>query len=324
MIVVTGATGHIGNVLVRKITQKGDKVRVIVPPNEDIKPIEDCKDNIEILRGDIRDKNFIVKALKNATVVFHLASAISIKPQKDKKIYDINVKGTENIIEGCIKNNVKRLVYTSSVHALREPPIGTPIDETCPFDPEAVKGFYAKTKAIATLKVIKAAKNGLNAVIGVPAGVIGPFDFRLSEMGKMIKDTIMGKLPIYIKGRYNFVDVRDVAYGLILLKDKGKAGESFIFAGDILHIEQLLKWIQEFAKAKIPKIYLPYKLSYSIGYILSYIQEKPIFTPYSVYVLKSNANILSTKAEKELTWHHRSLKESIKDTVVWLINNNIK
>ena len=97
------------------------------------------------------------------------------------------------MVDACLEAGVGRLVYTSSIHAIQEPPEGIVINETFPVDPDNVIGPYARSKAQATLEVRKGMERGLNAVIVHPTGVIGPFDFRISEMGQLVLDFIRGQ-----------------------------------------------------------------------------------------------------------------------------------
>ena len=122
MVVVTGATGHIGNVLVRELLSRGDNVRVVVPPLEDTASLDGLK--VEMVEGDVRKVDSLMQSFKGSDVVYHLAGIISILPRKNELLYQVNVEGTRNAVEACLKTGVRRLVYTSSIHALREPPHG--------------------------------------------------------------------------------------------------------------------------------------------------------------------------------------------------------
>lgn len=144
MIVITGATGHIGNILVEKLSKKEKRIRAFVLPGEDTQYIE--KFGIEIIREDIRSYSDVKKAFLGAEYIFHLAGIISIQSYDSKRLYEVNVNGTRNVIRACLELNVKRLVYTSSIHAFLEPKNGQPIT----FYPSHLKGNYAKAKAIAT------------------------------------------------------------------------------------------------------------------------------------------------------------------------------
>lgn len=322
-ILVTGATGHIGNVLVRELTQNDERVKVLMLPSEDDLPLRGL--NVEVIRGDICDLNSLVSAFKGVDTVYHLAGMISISSGHDDVLRRVNVIGTQNVIEACSANNVSRLVYTSSIHALNEPPHGTVIDESCPPDPLHVLGDYAKCKAQATVEVRKAAQQGLDAVIVCPTGVIGPYDFRVSEMGQLILDFMRKKLKAYMDGAYDFADVRDVAHGMHLAGKNGRSGETYILSGEQVSVGALMKMLQEITGVKAPSYKVPSWLARTAGAIapLYYklIRSKPLFTTYSVDVLASNSMVTSQKARTELGYCTRPARESIADAVHWFVNN---
>jgi dihydroflavonol-4-reductase len=319
MIIVTGATGHIGNVLVRKLISRGEDVRAITPVNEDISPLKGL--NIEIVQADIRDIDSLNRAFKGAALVYHLAGVISILPGKKDLLTQVNVKGTQNVVEACLQNNVRRLVYTSSIHAVKEPPHGTCIDESYPYDPTSVLGDYAKSKAQATLEVVKGMKKGLNAVIVCPTGVIGPGDYKISEMGQLILEFLKRKMKVCVNGAYDFVDVRDVAEGLILAGWKGRSGESYILSGERITIPNLFTLLEKISGVKAPHFKVPGWLARSAGIVSTpfylLFQRKPLFTAYSIDVLNSNSIVSSAKARRELGFSPRSIQESVSDAVTW-------
>ena len=323
MVVVTGATGHIGNVLVRKLVSRSERVRAVIPPFEDASCLDGLK--VEIVEGDIRQIDSLIQAFKGSDVVYHLAGIISILSGKSELLYQVNVEGTRNVVEACLKTKIRRLVYTSSIHAVKEPPHGTVIDETFPFDPDNVLGDYAKSKAQATLEVLNGVKQGLNVVIVCPTGVIGPYDYKISEMGQLITDFIQRKLKAYVDGAYDFADVRDVATGLILACEKGCSGESYILSGEQITVRDLLLMLQEITKVKAPSLKIPAWLARTVGKIAPLYHRltntKPLFTAYSIDVLASNSVINSEKARCKLGYSARSIRESIEDTVRWLREN---
>lgn len=319
MIVVTGATGHIGNVLVRELLARGEKIRTVIPPFEDITPLEGLE--IEKVEGDVRDVNSLIQAFRGADVVYHLAGIISILPGKTELLYQVNVMGTRNVVEACLKSHVRRLIYTSSIHAVEEPPHGIVIDETLPYNPDKVLGDYAKSKAQATLEALEGVKKGLDTVVVCPTGVIGPYDFKPSEMGQLFVDFAKGKLNTYIDGAYDFVDVRDVVIGHILAFEKGRTGESYILSGEQITVRDLLLMLEDITGVKAPSFKIPAWLARTVGKVASLYyrltKTKPLFTAYSVDVLDSNSLISSEKAHLELGYSTRSIRESIIDAVQW-------
>ena len=322
--VVIGATGHLGNVLVRSLMQKGEKVRVIVLPNDDLTPIKGL--DVEVVRGDITDLPSLEEGASGASVVYHLASAVNISSGNRALLERINVEGTKNVILAALKNHIDRLIYTSSVHAILEPPHGTTMDETQSFAPAKVLGDYAKTKAKASLEVLNAIKEyGLDAVILCPSGIIGPYDFRISEMGQLMLDFVEGRLKAYIDGAYDFADVRDVANGHILAAEKGKKGEYYILSGHRITIEKLLILFEEITSIKKPVHKMPYGLALFTAPLTPlyyyFTKTKPLFTTYSIRVLASNSFISHEKASKELGYAVRPIKESLIDAYNWFVQN---
>ena len=325
MIVITGATGHLGNVLVRKLVSMNKKVRVLILPGEDIASLEGLE--VEKVDGDVCVPDSLRKAFEGADIVYHCAGIISILPGQQKQLYQVNVLGTRNVVNMCLETKVKRLVYTSSIHALSEPAPGIVIDESREFNPENVLGEYSKSKALGTLEVLKGIEKGLDAVILCPSGIIGPHDYRVSEMGKLIVDFIKGKVKAYVDGAYDFVDVRDVAEGLILACEKGKKGECYILSGQQISVWQLLKFLEEISGIKAPSFKIPQPLARAAGFFnvlyCNLMKIKPLFTPFSIDVLSSNSLVSCQKAKDELGYSSRSIYKSIKDTVQWFKQKGI-
>lgn len=319
MNLVTGATGHIGNVLVRQLTAMGERVRVLVLPGEDRTPLNDL--DVETVEGDVLDYPSLISAFRGVDTIFHLAGLISIMPDKDPLVHSVNVAGTRNVLQAARQAGARRLVYTSSIHALRRIPHGTTIDESVPFDPHDAISTYDRSKAEASLEVIRAIHEGMDAVICCPTGVIGPYDFRGSEMGALIHDLALGKLMLYVDGAYDFVDVRDVANGLILAREKGVTGESYILSGERISVIEVVKTVQEIIGKHIPRLKIPINLARftarftPLYYRLSRV--KPRFTPYSLETIRSNSVISNKKAKLALGYNPRSLRESLTDTVRW-------
>jgi len=319
MVVVTGARGHIGNVLVRELLSRGEKVRVVIPPSKGAASLDGLK--IEMFEGDVCKIESLIPAFKGSDVVYHLAGVISILPGMTELLHQVNVMGTRNVVEACLKSGVRRLVYTSSIEAIAEPPHGTVIDETIPFAPDRAIAEYGKSKAQATLAVLEGVKKGLDAVIVCPTGVIGPYDFKPSEMGQLFIDFTRGKSRIYVGGAYNFVDVRDAAIGHILAFEKGRARESYILSGERITTNELMSVLEEVTGVKTAHFKLPAWLAGAIAiFTPAYYRlanKKPRFTKHSLRVLRSNSIISSQKARQQLGYSPRPIKESIADTVQW-------
>ena len=323
--IVTGATGHIGCALIRELCRKGYDVTAFILPGDRADAIRE--EPVKIITGDVCNPYDTVRAFSGFDVVFHLAGMIAIDSSKRKRMRKINVDGTRNVIRACKIAKVKRLVYVSSVHAIREPAKGSCVFETDRFDPKNVKGDYAKTKAEATRLVLEAAKEGLDAVVVHPSGVIGPYEYSLSNIGQLMVDTINGGLKAYIDGAYNFVDVRDVARGIRLAAEKGGRGECYILSGEVVTVKKMLDIITKAAGKKPVRTKLPYWLAMATAPLseLYYkaVKRKPLYTAYSIYTLRTNCHFNCSKAMKELGYRFRPAAESLADAVEWLFTNGV-
>jgi len=323
MDLVTGATGHIGNVLVRELVTRGQKVRALTMPAEDLTPLKDLE--VECIEGDVLDAQTLATAFQGVENVYHLAGIISIMPGKNDLLKLVNILGTRNIIHAARTAGVRRLTYTSSIHAIRRMPHGITIDENIPFDPQHAISSYDLSKAQASLDVLQAAQAGLDAVIVCPTGVIGPYDYRRSEIGQIILGCVQKMPQVYIDGAYDFVDVRDVAQGLIAANEKGKKGETYILSGEQVTVRRLLETVWKFTGKRFPPLRIPLNMArfFTIFTPFYYrlLQLKPRLTPYSLETLLSNSKISHTKAQRELGYKPRPFTESVADTVKWFIEN---
>jgi dihydroflavonol-4-reductase len=323
MNLVTGGAGHLGNVLVRELLARGERVRVLILSGEDTTSLEGL--DIERIEGNVLDIDSLARAMQDINVVFHLASLVSITEDKTGMLEAVNVGGTQNVIDAAKQMHIKKLIYTSSIHALERPPQGVMISELCAFDADNPAGAYDRSKAQASLLVERAAEEGLDCRIVCPTGVVGPFDYRHSEMGELILSWMQKRINLLVKGSFDFVDVRDVAKGHILACDKGERGETYILGGEKIELTLLHKLVQKVIGKEIPPITFPLPIAKIIAPIaeLYYKITKtpPRFTKYSIETVFSNSDISSEKAKVELGYRPRTLAQSVADTVAWWIEN---
>ena len=323
MWLVTGATGHIGNVLVRQLLERGERVRALILPNKTREPLKGL--DVDTVEGNVLDLASLFESLRGVRGIFHLAGIISIMPGKNPNLHRINVEGTRNILRLAREAGVVKLVYASSIHAVQRVPEGV-IDETLPYDPGNSYGEYDRSKAVATCEVQEAAQSGQESVIVCPTGVIGPYDFLGSMTGEVIRTTAKQKPTLYVDGAYDFVDVRDVAKGMIAAAERGRRGESYILSGERITVPHLLETIREITGGHFFQMKIPFDLAQfaarftPLYYRLSH--ATPRFTPYSLEVLRSNSNISHAKATRELGYHPRPLYESIADAIHWFLESN--
>ena len=323
MNLITGGAGHLGNVLVRELLTRGEQVRVLILPGEDTQSLDGL--DVERIEGNVLDKASLIAAMSGVDVVFHLASLVSITEDNENMLYAVNVDGTQNVIDAARQTGVRKLIYTSSIHALERPPKGVVIDENLSFDPNNSAGVYDRTKAQASILIKKASQEGLDACIVCPTGVVGPYDYRRSEMGELILSWMEKPLNFMVEGAFDFVDVRDVANGQIMARDRGKRGETYILGGERIELKALHRLVQKVTGRKSKPITFPLPIALIVAPMAEFYYKitktKPRITRYALETVFSNSKISSEKAKNELGYRPRKLAKSITDTVSWWVKN---
>lgn len=320
---VTGASGFLGRAVLTELKKKDAEVRVLVLENDLL--AKDLPNWISVSYGDVCDNASLDRFFEgadNETCVIHCAGIVSVASHPGNRIYQVNAGGTKNIVRQCERSNVGKLVYVSSVHAIPVKPKGMEITEDAVFSPELVSGDYAKSKAIATSLVFDAAKRGLNASVVFPSGIIGPGDFGKGSISNMLLSFLDGKLHLAVKGGYDFVDVRDVASGIISCAEQGEPGHGYILSGHYATIRDILNAAKDTLRLKRDVSFLPV----SFAKLIAPIYERQslrknqalFFTPYAAAVLDSNSRFSRAAAGAAFGYTPRPLKNSIRDMVLWL------
>lgn len=320
---VTGASGFLGRAVLAELKKKGVPIRALVMENDSLAaglPVD-----VSVVYGDVCDDASLERFFSGAesgTCVIHCAGIVSVASHPGERIYRVNVGGTNNILRHCEKAGVGKLVYVSSVHAIPEKPKGTEITEDAAFSPELVRGDYAKSKAIATSLVFEASGRGLNASVVFPSGIIGPGDVGKGSITNMLLSFLAGKLPVAVKGGYDFVDVRDVAAGIVACAEQGQPGHGYILSGEYATIRDILSAAKETLGLRRAVSFLPICFAKMVApfYERKSLRKKQTlyFTPYAIAVLDSNGRFDRSAAAAALGYAPRSLQSSIRDTVIWL------
>ena len=322
---VTGATGFLGRVVAEELVRRKAQVHALVlhdDPYTDLLPKE-----VRTVIGDVCDKSSLSDFFADAdsrTCVIHCAGIVSVASRPGPRLYQVNVGGTWKVLRQCMEHDVGKMVYVSSVHAIPEKPKGCIISEDCEFSPGLVDGDYAKSKAAATELVFDAAERGLNASIVFPSGIIGPGDLQGGSFTSMAKSFLSGKLPFAVRGGYDFVDVRDVARGILACSESGEPGKGYILSGCYVTIRRMLQLVGKAAKLRYRSICLPLGLARLAAPYYerrSLRERKPLFfTPYSVSVLASNGQFSHAAASERFAYQPRPIEETLGDMTAWLLN----
>lgn len=322
---VTGATGHIGNVFVRCLLDEGFCVNALVLKGDSqISLLESM--GVNIIYGDICDIECLRKCIPENGIVFHLAGYIEIgSGLKDKKqLYKVNYEGTKNVADVCLEKHVEKLVYTSSVHII-ELVKNAVLVEPNVFNEKKIVGHYAKSKTMSAKYVMEKVKEGLNAVIVYPSGVIGPYDYKVSQLGQLLIQIANKTIKLLVRGKYNLVDVRDVCEGILAAYEKGRIGEGYILSGHEVSVIEIYKYVCDYlgrkANAKIVPMWIAKTFAYASELWDKMFKRRPLYTRYSLYTITSNCNFSNDKAKEELGVTFRPAKDSICDAVGWFMKN---
>lgn len=326
LYLVTGAAGFLGSHICRQLLDRGESVRAFVLKGDPA--VKYIPEKVGIVTGDLCDINSLENFFKvpddTQTIILHVASMVTVNPDYNQKLMDINVGGTKNIIEKCLEHpECKKMVYVSSSGAIPELPKGQKIREVKQFDSEKVVGWYSKTKAMATQAVLDAVKKeGLNACVVHPSGILGPQDYAIGETTGTIIKIINGEVPVGMRGSFNLCDVRDLAAGCIAAADKGRTGECYILGNEEVTLKEMCELLDKDLHCGTCKLYLPLGLAKLLAKQMEKKAEKTgkkaLMTTFSVYNLERNNTFDYSKAKKELGYHTRSYAETLHDEAVWL------
>ncbi len=315
-IAVTGANGHVGANLCRRLISEGHQVKALVHTrSEALKGLD-----VGLIQGSVSDLDSLRKLCKDTEIVFHLAALISIDGQKDK-LLKVNVEGTHNLVKVIKENGVKRLIHFSSIHSLDHRPFNEPMDETRPL----INGgpmWYEITKSRAEQFIIDESAKGLDAVIINPTAIVGPNDFKPSLVGTVLIRLYNNSLPALVPGGYNWVDVRDVVSGAVAAMAKGQTGERYILGGRWVSVRDLALIVEKVTGRKTVRMMLPTVIAkIGVPFIKVYAglaKQEPLYTFESLRALREvNTMISCAKAKVELGYHSRDFEETVRDTLDW-------
>ncbi len=321
--IVTGATGHVGNNIVRYLIAHNEEVKILVRKLND-EAILDLA--VEKVIGDVTDLAFLMSAIEEESIVIHSAGVIDITNKQSDLVHHVNVDGTKNVAKACIAKKVKKLIYIGSVDAIHKDNIQESITEPTKFYPDLIVGDYGKSKAEASqyiLDLITEAK--LNACILYPSAVCGPYDYKISNIGSVLVDCIHHRPMASINGGYNFVDSRDVAFATYQASIL-PTSPAYLITGYNATVDEMFKIINK----KLGKKHLPPKLplwlvSMCSGLVNLYYKlrkVRPVFTRQALKTMNSNHQYDYGLAKEELGYEPRDLTETLNDAIDWLIANN--
>jgi dihydroflavonol-4-reductase len=317
MIAVTGASGLLGGNLVRALLARGDWIRALV--HRDGRALSGL--DVEIVQADLADPGSLERAFDGVEVVHHLASLITLRTDNWDEVQRVNVLGTRNVVDACLKCGVKRLVYYGSVHSRRPEPFDQPLDEDRPLVTDSSLPPYDRSKALAEIEVRQGIERGLDAIILLPSAILGPYDFRPSYIGEALQLMQRGGLPVLTTGGYNWVDARDVSAGAIRAAEAARSGSCYILAGHWLSIHEVAVMAAQTSGTRAPRVVIPLwlaELGLPIMEKLATLRgSQPLYTSAMLSALRSNHLISHARAARELGYSPRPFQETLADTLEW-------
>ena len=322
---VTGATGFLGSAVMRCLLTANHEVRVLVRPDSDRKNLENF--SVEITEGDLRDHQSLRRAIKGCDNLFHVAADYRLWVPDPETMHEINVNGTRALIMAATEEGIKRIVYTSSVATLGLKQDGSSANEDTPSNFTAIAGYYKRSKYLAEQMVKQLTDDHqLPLIIVNPSTPIGPGDIRPTPTGRIVLDTLMGRMPAYVNTGLNIAHVDDIAYGHLLAYQHGKPGERYILGGDNMSLLQILQAIDEINGTQQNRINIPIGLMLPMAWLMekiaSFTHIEPRATLDSIHMAKKLMFFSSEKAHRELGYQYRPSIEALKDAVKWFKEND--
>lgn len=317
---VTGGKGFVGYALVKELNYLGDRIKLLLRSDSEIFDNINC----EKIFGDLNNIKDLENCFEGADVVFHIAGLVDISGKKTEKLWQVNFEGTKNVVAACKKCGVKKLIYVSSVDAVPVTSDNDVIVEPNHFDPDLIEGDYGKTKAAATQFVLDSAEKDFEVVVVHPSTCIGPDDFNgtssVLSMIKLYNNRIFSATLDF--GATNFIDIRDVAKGMLAAAEKGRNGQCYFITGHYCTINDFMNLLAKIKNRRPPKFVIKKEFINTILPAVETIFEvakiPPVFNDYSLRKLCENCNFSNEKARKELGFCPRPLEATLIDTLEWI------
>ncbi len=327
-ILITGTGGFIASNLALKLAENpGVQIRGVF--HTKLNPVLQ-KPNIELLQGNILDKKFLEKAMHGCEKIFHVAALANNWSPNSNDFYEVNVTGTENILQMGLREGIHKIVVTSTAGTIGPSINGSPVNEE---QNSTLFGHYEKSKKMAEEKISDYLDKGMELVIVNPTRVFGPGEMSKSNAVTKIIQKYIEKKWKFIPGNgdhignYSFVE--DVVNGHILAMEKGKTGNRYILGGHNLSFTEFISIVSEVSGIKNKLAAIPmgviglFGLVEDVGAFL--FHREPQITYSWVKKYKANWTTSTKKAENELGYTITPIYEAIEKTVNWLRGkNNLK
>lgn len=320
MILVTGGAGFIGSHLVAQLLDAGQSVRVLEHPcaYTDHLPLR----RIELVRADIRDESAVREATRNCKYVYHLAADPNLWRRNRHEFDSINHLGTIHVMRAALDNGAKRILHTSTESILSSRNAnGSPV-EKLRINKKDMLGQYCLSKFHAEQAVFGMVKEGAPIIVVSPTLPVGPGDRRQTPPTRMSIAFCKGKLPAYLDCRFNLIDARDVATGMILAMKKGKTGTRYLLGAENFLLSDWLRVLGKEIGRPLPRWKIPYSLAYLVAWFSeawadNVSRKMPMATITGVRLTRHNLFFDPSASLDELGLRPRPIYESARDAIAW-------
>lgn len=322
MILVTGATGILGRVIVLDLLKKGKKVRATKRPNSNLQEVRQSYrfytdtpdfffDKIEWVTIDFSDQKGLQQILVGVEEVYHTAAKVSFHPKDEKELYKTNIEGTKALLYACEGSLVKKFCMVSSIAVLDGLNEEGLVDEDSDFNPKLEHGAYAISKQLSEMEVWRASAEGLNVVIVNPGMIIGTGNWQQSSgelFSRFEKDSYT------FSGGTSYVDVRDVAQISIRLMEEHVFGERFIIVSESLPYAEIGGQVRKRLGLKPQTILSKFQLNVAwwlnnlLGWLVPPLR---IVTKRNIQSITTLNTISAKKIKERLNFNFISVKDSI-------------
>ncbi len=320
MILVTGGAGFLGSHLVDQLLDKGQTVRVLERPGAEVEHLP--LDRMELVSADIRDESAVRSAARDCEYVYHLAADANLWRRDRGEFDQVNRLGTVHVMRAALEHSAKRILYTSTESILSSKNFGGGAVEDLRLKAGDMLGPYCLSKFHAEQEVFRMVEEGAPIVVVSPTLPVGPGDRRMTPPTRMSVAFCKGELPAYLDCRFNLVDARDVAAGMILAMEKGRTGIRYLLGGENVRLSDWLKILGEEVGRPAPRWKVPYWLALTVAWFselwADYVTGKmPMATITGVRLTRRNMFFDPSASLKELGLKPRPVREAARDAVAW-------
>ena len=321
-ILVTGATGKIGNAVAHRLAERGDEVVALV--RDPARAREVLPTAAELAKGDVTDPPSIRRAVEGAEAVFN---CMGIYEQwiRDERLFErVNAEGARNMVEAARDAGARRVIHTSTFDVFHADPGGTVSEDRVADYPKGTT--YERSKQRAEELVTSEAGGELELVIVNPASVYGPGPWQGNGLDGAFRDAIRGRLPAVPPGGMTLVHVDDVAAGHLAALDRGAPGERYILADGFATLRDIAALVvEEAGRGRVPRTLPPgvaRPLARAGEVVSKLIRRPPLLSTGQLTFLFWEARADSTKARAELGVEFRPWEQGIRETVRWMLDTN--